>query len=379
MHTGGFQEKKIHFWRDANKDWRPRWRRRENRSPEEYKEKDSRGKYDRDMQFSRPQQIPERQVFLKRSENGKKTVNCEDIKQRSIPIVPGHKSYSEAILSRHRTETRQKPEQYKHCTALDSRKQCVSKETAVKECVSAESSERNLGRRSPSLDLVQKDEDTLQQQGDNVNIKDMFAEDVMADQRDPASLADSEEQIPFQETELYSKGFGQTDIRKDEDVGTDEDNVAAEDRTTHLDGTLTEQDAVDHEQEEEIPHDTETDTQAPQTSGNNGHLDDEGEKQTKILSSDTTEDRQAQGPTGTLAGSQQKADCMPAPQGSSQDRPCRKKNPARGRMTRKTSQTRLNSQGSIIDSIRRAHSAEQGKDTQHEKGNTASNNVAHKK
>ncbi|KAL8600212.1 hypothetical protein ACOMHN_062502 [Nucella lapillus] len=375
MHTGGFQEKKIHFWRDANKDWRPRWRRRENMSPEEYKEKDSRGKYDRDMQFSRQQQIPERQVFLKRSENGKKTVNCEDIKQRSIPIVPGHKSYSEAILSRHQTETRQKPEQYKHCTALDSRKQCVSKETAVKECVSAESSKRNLGRRSPSLDLVQKDEDTLQQQGDNVNIKDMFAEDVMADQRDPASLADSEEQIPFQETELYSKGFGQTDIRKDEDVGTDEDNVAAEDRTTHLDGTLTEQDAVDHEQEEESPHDTETDTQAPQTSGNNGHLDDEGEKQTEILSSDTTEDRQTQRPTGTLAGSQQKADCMPAPQ----DRPCRKKNPARGRMTRKTAQTRLNSQGSIIDSIRRAHSAEQGKDTQREKGNTASNNVAHKK
>ncbi|KAL8602253.1 hypothetical protein ACOMHN_022766 [Nucella lapillus] len=352
MHTGGFQEKKIHFWRDANKDWRPRWRRRENRSPEEYKEKDRRGKYDRDMQFSRQQQIPERQVFLKRSENGKKTVNCEDIKQRSIPIVPGHKSYSDAILSRHQTETRQKPEQYKHCTALDSRKQCGSKETAVKECVSAESSERNLGRRSPSLDLVQKDEDTLQQQGDNVNIKDMFAEDVMADQRDPASLADSEEQIPFQGTELYSKGFGQTDIRNDEDVGTDEDNVAAEDRTTHLDGTLTEQDAVDHEQEEESPHDTETDTQAPQTSGNNGHLDDEGEKQTEILSSDTTEDRQAQGPTGTLAGSQQKADCMPAPQGSSQDRPCRKKNPARGWTTRKTSQTRLNSQGSIIDSIR---------------------------
>ncbi|KAL8585849.1 hypothetical protein ACOMHN_040074 [Nucella lapillus] len=147
----------------------------------------------------------------------------------------------------------------------------------------------------------------------------------MADQRDPASLADSEEQIPFQGTELYSKGFGQTDIRNDEDVGTDEDNVAAEDRTTHLDGTLTEQDAVDHEQEEESPYDTETDTQAPQTSGNNGHLDDEDEKQTEILSSDTTEDRQAQGPTGTLAGSQQKADCMPAPQGSSQDRPCRKK------------------------------------------------------
>ncbi|KAL8592125.1 hypothetical protein ACOMHN_033496 [Nucella lapillus] len=58
---------------------------------------------------------------------------------------------------------------------------------------------------------------------------------------------------------------------------------------------------------------------------------------------------------------------MPAPQGSSQDRPCRKKTPARGRTTRKTSQTRLNSQGSIIDSIRRAHSAEQGKDTQREK------------
>ncbi|KAL8572104.1 hypothetical protein ACOMHN_031061 [Nucella lapillus] len=180
-------------------------------------------------------------------------------------------------------------------------------------------------------------------------------------------------------TELYSKGFGQTDIRNDEDVGTDEDNLAAEDKTTHLDGTLTEQDAVDHKQEEESPHDTETDTQAPQTSGNNGHLDDEGEKQTEILSSDITEDRQAQGPSGTLAGSQQPADCMPAPQGSSQDRPCRKKNLARGRTTRKTSQTRLNSQGSIIDSIRRAHSAEQGKDTQREKGNTASNNVAHKK
>ncbi|KAL8620688.1 hypothetical protein ACOMHN_067251 [Nucella lapillus] len=53
--------------------------------------------------------------------------------------------------------------------------------------------------------------------------------------------------------------------------------------------------------------------------------------------------------------------------GFSQDRPCRKKNPARGRTTRKTSQTKLNSQGSIIDSIRRAHSAEQGKDTQREK------------
>ncbi|KAL8594630.1 hypothetical protein ACOMHN_011370 [Nucella lapillus] len=141
------------------------------------REKDSRGKYDRDMQFSRPQQIPERQVFLKRQENRKKIVNCEDIKQRSIPIVPGHKSYSEAILSRHQTGTLQKPEQYKHCTALDSRKQCVSKETAVKECASAQSSERNLGRRSLSLDPVQKDEDTHQLQGGNVNIKDMFAEE----------------------------------------------------------------------------------------------------------------------------------------------------------------------------------------------------------